>query len=213
MLEKIVMLYRKAEMGIISQFAGTTANVLDETSFYDAGFMQAQICRIQTEIDKITNEIRINAELNADSDYAQNKRKELMEERERLLHRMIFLGSNSFKNLPDCIQIAEGHEFPFMRCIQGLQEFASGQKEKSFQTLQNYYGDYGSVEGHFLANKVFALLLLENGREKKAIPFFTYALQFVPDDSECLKGLEQCYRYAGDINRESVVKEILEVLG
>ena len=47
MLEKVVTLYRKAEMGIASELSGVTAEVIYDTRFYDVGYMQTQISRIQ----------------------------------------------------------------------------------------------------------------------------------------------------------------------
>lgn len=58
LVEKLVTLYRKAEMGIINGLSGATANVLDETSFYDVGYMQSQVSRIQKELARVTKEGR-----------------------------------------------------------------------------------------------------------------------------------------------------------
>ena len=71
MIDKLVTLYRKAEMGVISGLSGATAEVLNETGFYDVGYMQSQISRIQKEIARVTKELEINIELKEDSDYAR----------------------------------------------------------------------------------------------------------------------------------------------
>ena len=41
MLDKIVTTYRKAKMSVISGLSGAVEGVLDETSFYDIGYMQS----------------------------------------------------------------------------------------------------------------------------------------------------------------------------
>ncbi len=212
MLEKIVTLYRKAEMGIISSLAGASAGVIDETSFYDVGYMQSQIARVQKELNRITNELQTAIEIKDGSDYSKKHIGELMEQRERLLFHMIFLASNSFKNLDDCVRLAEGHTFAFMKCVQALQEYQSGNKHKAFQMLEAYYREYGSVEEHYLINKVFGLLMAEYGFYAKAVPFLTYALQFVPDDTECLDMLKMCYQNMNEAGREAIVTDILALL-
>ena len=78
--------------------------------------------------------------------------------------------------------------------------------------LEDYYRKYGSVEDHYLINKVFGLLLVEQGKYEKASAFLTYALQFIPDDIECLQVLATCYRQLRESNKEAVIKEVLEVL-
>jgi len=213
MLEKIATLYRKAEMGLISGLAGTTATVIDETCFYDVGYMQTQIERIKKELKRITDELGGQLDLKDDSDYARKHQSELLEQRERLLFHMVFLASNSFSNLENCVKLASGHRWEFMTCVQGLQEYKAGHKDKAFQLLEAYYRQHGSVKEHFLINKVFGLLLVEKGQHKKAIPFLTYALQFVPDDMECLENLKLCYQREGNANRATIVSEILALLG
>lgn len=212
MLDKIITLYRKAEMGIINEMSGASANVMDETAFYDVGYMQSQISRIQKEIQRITKEVEVSLEVNETSDYEKERRNRLMEEREQLLFHMIFLASNSFTNLDDCIKMADGHNFAFKQCVRALKEYQSGNKETAFVLLEEYYRSYGSVEEHFLVNKVFGLLLAEKGLYQKAISFLTYALQFVPDDTECLAVLSTCYKANNERNKETVVNEIISVL-
>lgn len=212
MFEKIVTMYRKAEMGIISGLSGATAKVVEETSFYDTGYMQTQIRRIQKELKRIEGEVKTGIEIGDNSDSGKKHRSELMAQREQLLYRMIFLASNSFKNLDDCVKMADGHNFIFMQCVQGLREYHAGHKDKAFKLMEAYYKEHGSVEGHFLANKVFGLLLADKGMHQKAVPFLTYALQFIPDDMETLEALQSCYRQTGETKRRRVVDEVLAVL-
>lgn len=211
-LEKILMMYQKMEMSLISSLAGTSSNVIDETSFYDIGFVQTQIARIQKEMKRITKELEVSFQLKDDSDYGKQHRAEIIKEREQLLFNMIFLVSNSFDNLDDCENLADGHNFKFMVCIQGLKEYNFGNKEKAFLLLEKYYKEYGFVEDHYLVNKVFGILLAENGLHQKSIPFLSYALQFKPDDTVCLEILSKCYRVLNMVDRESVIQEILSVL-
>ena len=148
MIEKIVTLYRKAEMGVISGLSGTSSGVADEVSFYDVGYMQTQIGRIQNELSHIDKELEIAIELKDESDYGKKHKKELIEQRKRLLFRMIFLASNSFNNLDDCVKLAEGHNISFMRCINALLLYHSGSRGKAYEILKNYYREYGSIEEH-----------------------------------------------------------------
>lgn len=139
MLDKIVSTYRKAKMSVISDLSGTVGDILDETSFYDLGYMQSQIKRIQNEVARISKELEINVELDEKSEYAVNKRQELIGQREVLLMHMIYLASNSFKNLEDCKKMAKGYRFSFMECVDGLQEYNAGNKNNAFDILENYF--------------------------------------------------------------------------
>lgn len=212
MLDKIVSTYRKAKMSVISDLSGTVGDVLDETSFYDLGYMQSQINRIQNEIARISKELEINVELDEKSEYAVNKRQELIGQREVLLMHMIYLASNSFKNLEDCKKMAKGYRFSFMECVDGLQEYNAGNKNNAFDILENYFNNYGRVKNHFLINKVFGLLLLDRNEYQKAAPYLTCALQFVPDDIEALEALKICYEKLDIRYRVAILDEILSVL-
>lgn len=212
MLDKIVSTYRKAKMSVISDLSGTVGDVLDETSFYDLGYMQSQIKRIQNEIARISKELEINVELDEKSEYAVNKRQELIGQREVLLMHMIYLASNSFKNLEDCKKMAKGYRFSFMECVDGLQEYNAGNKNNAFNILENYFNNYGRVKNHFLINKVFGLLLLDRNEYQKAAPYLTCALQFVPDDIEALEALKTCYEKLDIGYRVAILDEILSVL-
>ncbi|KAI4451130.1 hypothetical protein C823_005679 [Eubacterium plexicaudatum ASF492] len=171
MVEKMAAAYRKAQMGIASSLAGTTGSILDETAFYDAGYMDAQVKRVQKEISSVTKELEVNIDLKDSSEYGIKKKRELMKRRERLVFRLVFLASNSFKNLDDCVKIAEGHKYSFMKCVEGLLAYDRGQKEKAFSILEKYYKEHKSVEGHFLINKVFGMLLAERDRAGRQYRF------------------------------------------
>ncbi len=212
MIDKLVAGYRKMQMGIVSVFSGDTAAVLDETSFYDLGYMRTQIERIKKELKRVTDDLSVQIEVNDNSDYGKQHKAQLMQQRERLLFRMVFLASNSFSNLDSCVKLADGHNWGFMSCIHGLQEYHAGHKDSAFQLLEAYYRQHGNVEEHFLINKVFGLLLAEKGQHQKAIPFLTYALQFIPDDMECLERLKLCYQQDGNTDRAAIVGEVLSVL-
>ncbi|MEO1815527.1 MAG: hypothetical protein ABGU93_08065 [Acetobacterium sp.] len=211
MIDKIVTLYRKAKMGVISEMSGATAGVLDETSFYDVGYMQSQISRIQKEFARVSKELEISIELKEDSDYARKKRQELIAQREYLLVHMVFLASNSFSNLKDCVKMAEGHNIGFMDCVKGLLFYKNGEKDKAFCSLEEYFRKYGSIEEHFLANKVFGTLLADKGQYEKAIPFLTYAQQFMPEDTEILTTLKKCFM-KNDKRRAAIIEDIMSVL-
>lgn len=211
-IEKIVVLYRKMEMSIISNLSGMNENVIDETTFYDIGYIQTHISRIQKLMKEISNELEMYFEIQDKSEREKKHIQELIEQREHLLFRMVFLASNSFKNLEDCVKLAEGYNFKFMVCVQALAEYNNGNKEKALQLLGEYYKQHGYVKEHYLVNKVFGILLVENEMYNRAIVFLDYALQLMPDDIECLKNLKKCYEKLNEKERESVIIDILSVL-
>lgn len=212
MLDKIVSTYRRAKMSVISDLSGTVGDVLDETNFYDLGYMQSQVKRIQNELARVSKELEINIELNEESDYAVGKRQELIKKREYLLKHMIYLASNSFQNLEECKKMAKGYRFSFMDCVDGLQEYKLGNKNKAFDILENYFNRYGRTKNHYLINKVFGLLLIDKNEYQKAAPYLTCALQFVPDDIESLEALKICYTELNISYRVTVLEDVLSVL-
>lgn len=212
MIDKIAAAYREARMNIISSMAGAASAVVDETGFYDEGYMQTQIRRVKEKLKLVTDELSVQLERNDGGAQGQKRKAELLEQRERWLFHLVFLASNSFGSLDDCVKLAEGHQWSFMDCVEGMREYRAGHRDDAFRLLEAFCREHGSVEEHFLVNKVFGLLLAERGREGEAVGFLTYALQFVPEDTDCLACLEMCLRHGGQAGREAVVREILDVL-
>ena len=139
MIDKIAEFYQKAQMKAISQMAGATSTVIDEASFYDAGYMQTQIQRVQRELKRITDELTELLERNDDSGQGKERKAELLKQRERWLLHMVFLASNSFGNLEECVKLAEGCQWSFMACIQGMREYQAGRKAEAFRLLAAFY--------------------------------------------------------------------------
>lgn len=189
-MDTIVTFYRKAKMELISSLAGADDVVSEEGGFYDAGYIQSQIERIQKEL-----------------------RVAPVEQHQKLFYHLIFWMSNSFSGLDSCEKLAEGYDFPFMQCVEALKEYHTGNHDRALELLKEHYGKYKSVEGHFLVNKVFGLLWTEKGLYQKAIPFLTYALQLKPDDADCLEALKKCYERQDNAIGRKVTEEILEMLG
>ena len=212
MVEKIVSFYQNARRGFISSFSGIQYRVLEEAGFYDVGYMKSQIKRIQKELKKVTDNVQVSITAEKSSDSVDKYRDELMRKREELIYYMIFMLSNSFNNLDYCIKLSEGFDFPFMDCVYGLQEYNNGNKNKAFEILERYYIEHGSVSEHFLINKTFGILLLERGEGEKAKAFLSYALQFIPDDIECINRLRICYKQKKDAEKIKILVEIIEVL-
>lgn len=186
--DTIVTIYRKAQMEIVSCLAGIDDAVVEETGFYDAGYIQSQVERIQKEL-----------------------RTAPAEQHQKLFFHLIFWMSNSYAGLDDCEKLAEGYDFPFMECVEALKEYHAGHHDRALELLEAHYRKYKSVEEHFLVNKVFGLLWAEKGFGQKAIPFLTYALQLKPDDEECLEILKKCYEQQNNVTGKKVVEEILEM--
>jgi len=209
---KVGKIFSKAEeikFRIIDDFA---EDISDETNFYDVGYMQSQINTIKNELNRISHDIEISLEVSKTSDYEKERRQQLLTERQELLGYMIFLASNSLANIDECIKMCEGYNFIFLSIVKALNEYRLGNKDKAFMMMEKFIEENGRVEEHFLANKVFGLLLTERDLYKRAIPFLQYALQFIPDDVECLKTLNLCYKSTGENSKQKVVEEIISML-
>ena len=212
MFDEIAKLYRKAEMGIIGNLSGALAEIPDETCFYDTGYMQSHVKKIQDELKTIREDMKNNMEYGSGSASDQKYRKELLDRREHLVFNLIFLASNSFSNLEDCLKMADGYTFSFMACVEGLLCFQRGEKDNAYKILSVYIKKHGDVKEHFLINKVYGLLLKDKQEYSNAEAYITNALQYIPDDEECLRALIECYKSTAEHKKAEVVYSVLELV-
>ncbi len=212
MPDSIMTAYHKIRQGLIGTFAGTDGVAYEETRFYDLGYMQTQLSHIKKELKSVEDSLTSSVQNEASTNEVNNYRTELMQKREMLIFHMIFTLSNSFSNLDNCKKLAKDHDFRFMTCIEGLEEYKNGNKGRAFNLIEGYYRDCGNVEGHYLINKVFGLLLFESNQYEKAIPFLSYALGFMPDDIETLRALNECYEKSDKEREQKVLADIISLL-
>ena len=213
MLDTVMTAYHKIRHGLIGTLSGSDGVAYEETRFYDLGYMQTQVSHIKKELRSVEDSLTSSVKNEESTATVDNYRNELMKRREILIFHMIFTMSNSFANLDNCKKLAEGHDFKFMTCIEGLEEYQNGNKGKAFDLIENYYREYGNVADHYLINKIFGLLLYESNQYKKAIPFLSYSLEYMPDDSESLKALNVCYQKTGEDRKQLVIADINSLLG
>jgi tetratricopeptide (TPR) repeat protein len=213
MLDAVMTAYHKIRQSLISTLSGSEGVAYEETRFYDLGYMQTQVSHIQKELRTIEDSLTSSVKNETSTAEVDNYRNDLMKRREMLIFHMIFTMSNSFANLDNCKKLAEGHDFRFVTCVEGLEEYKNGNKGRAFELIEGYYREYGNVADHYLINKVFGLLLYEKSQYEKAIPFLSYSLGFMPDDSEALKALDGCYQKTGEERKHKVLADINSLLG
>ena len=212
MLDTIMNAFQKAKRGIIGMFSGTLDTSYEETCFYDLGYMQVRLKAIQKELASVDEQLKNSISTEANTDSVKKHRNELAKQRELLLFHMLFLMSNSFANMDNCKKIAQGHDFKFMDCVNGMIAYQTGDKNKAFDLIDAYFSEYGEVNDHFLINKVFGLLLMNKGDYNRAAKRLSYALQFIPDDMETLSAVRTCYQKNGNFKSERVIAEITSML-
>lgn len=213
MLDAVMTAYHKIRQGLIGTLSGSDGVAYEETRFYDLGYMQTQVSHIKKELRSVEDSLTSSVKNEKSTLEVNNYRNDLMKRRELLIFHLIYTMSNSFSNLDNCKQLAEGHDFKFMVCVEGLVEYKSGNKGKAFDLIEGYFEEYGDIEYHFLVNKVLGLLYYENSQYEKAIHFLSYALGFMPDDKEALSALGVCYAKTGKDKQNKVVAEINSLLG
>lgn len=207
-----VIKYRNLQMGAVSVFSDTTSSVLEETAFFDAGYIESTTKRIQRSLKSKKAELSTNIEMDKQDSYYIEKRKELQDDTLRLTYRLMFIGSNDVRVLQDCEKIAEEQGFDFAQCIKGMRAYYEGDKDRAFELIEPYYIENGAVENHFLINKVFGMLLMEKGKFDKSIPFLSYALQYNPDDMECLNAVKKCLENTRDVEHVKFIDQAIEML-
>lgn len=212
MWSNLVNLYRKSKLSIMGELAGGNDWILDETGFYDIGYLQSKISRAQHELELISCKLKSSIETEKATNTIKEYHKELLNQREQIIFYIVFLGSNHIDKVEDCIRMCEGHNFGLREGLKALVEYKNGNYKDAFMLLEHFFAENGKIEGHFLLNKVFGLLLIKNGLYKKAEPFLAYAIQFVPNDKECLLGLKRCYKNNHSSGFE-VLNEVLEIVG
>ncbi|MCR4586682.1 MAG: hypothetical protein K5686_13280 [Lachnospiraceae bacterium] len=212
MLDSVMTTYRKLRQGLIGTLSGAEGIVYEETKFYDLGYMQVQLKRVKKELSSVENSLAVSIRNEEATPEVKRYRTELMNKRELLKFHMILIMSNSFANLEDCRKLAEGHDFAFMKCVEGLEEYKKGNKGRAFDLLDTYYREYGKAEDHYLVNKVYGLLLYEAAQYDKAIPFLSYAAGFMPDEQETLEALKNCYAAAGKSRQQKIMEDINSLL-
>ena len=211
MLNKIYTSFKKTELALINNASGAANEFLDELEFYDEGYMQTKISRIQKEIEDITSKISNEIEYKNSSVESETV-DELVSRREQLIFYLVFLASNSYNNLDACFNVMDGYYLDFMKCVQAISLYKEGRKKDAYTLLVEYLQEYSNFENHFLANKVFGLLLVELKDYSNAIKFLQYALEFIPNDKECIEQLRICYRHENNVKAASVMDEISQLL-
>ncbi len=206
------ILYRKAQMGAVAALSDVTEAALEETNFYDLGYIEAMSKRIQEKLHSKSVELSTNIDMDKQDPYYIEKRKELQIDCRKLAFRLMFMASNDPRQLSTCEKIAEDQGFDFIQCIRGMQAYYDGSMEQAFNMIEPYYVKYGTVEEHFLVNKVFGMLLMKRGNYEKAASFLTYSLQFNPDDRECLEALKKSLSFTGRMEHSGYIDSVLEVL-
>lgn len=212
MLDQIMIEYRKLREKLIGAASGTNDITYEEARFYDKGYMQTRVRRIQKELKSVEDTLAGSIRSEGKNSETKNYQTNLANRREMLTFDLLFTMSNSFANLDNCRKIAKDHDYRFMICVEGLEEYNRGNKGRAFDLIESYYKEYGSVEGHYLVNKVFGLLLCESKNYEKAILFLQYALGFMPEDEELLNALGRCFHKTGRLRQQNIIADITSLL-
>lgn len=211
-MEKMLSGFNKIKLGILNRLSDSGEAVLEETSFYDKGYMQSKINRLKKEMASVSEQLEVSMSGGDSSLEAKEQRVQLVERERELVFQMIFYLSNSFRNLDNCLLLAEGYEFEFMECIRALLSYRNGDHRAAFLGLHSFLEKNQKVDDHYLINKVYGLLLLEAGEYSKAAPYFSYAHMYMPGDQECLTGLITCYKKLGNTSRAAFFSSMLAMV-
>lgn len=213
MIDKGIALYRKLQLSVIEKCSSGSKEVLNETGFYDVGYMRSRVERTKEELKSITTQLDVANKTDDISEYGKKNRKELEEKKEKLIFEMTFLGTNSFNNLDECHRMIKGRGYAFEACVEALEKYRDGDRNGAFDILDDYHRKKGIIDKHFLVNKVYGLLLYDNDRLNESIRHLTAALQLLPDDIESLETLRKCYNRQGCLRKERIVSEAISLIG
>ena len=211
MLEGIIEKYNKIKLEIVEKFAGSEDQLYEETGFLDDGEIEKQVNRLKTEYSAISSEAAMLASRDMTDDIKKNVLK-LIEQKNEKLAVLVFLASNNIEKVDELLNFVDSETFTFKKCLLGLREYRLGNYDCAYKYLTEHFNVDKTFGRHFLLNKVYGQLLLQNNDFLAAKDFLRFASAIRPEDVSVHKKLLMVYGKLGNETGEQVEKEIIELL-
>ncbi len=212
-LSKIDKGYNDLKIKSIKKIAGINSdNLLQESPFFDSGYIKTQVKNLKEEFSTISNEINSLYNSFSKDELKNTNINELIRKKNKIIYNIVFLSSNSFKNLNYCLKLLNNLDLDFEICIYGLKEYQKGNNAEAFQYLNEYLGEQEILLDHYLINKVYGLLLMKTEQYKLARLYLLKAVEKKPADIEIHRLLKKIHEHLNEEFAADVEKNIIELL-
>jgi hypothetical protein len=212
MLGQAVAAYKKLQMDIIGKMSIGCEEIINEVPFFDEGYISTQIERLKKEHEIAANELKIATELNIDSEFEENKRRNLKKKLDVIETMMVHYAINSLNSIQMCRNLSSGKNLKIEKLIDSLEAYAMSDKQTAYISFYGYFKDNSIESAYFLSNKVYGKLLIENKKYDEALKHLEYAVQLRVDDMELLMLLKECYTKLELDFEGGITSEVIQIL-
>lgn len=203
--------YKDFKIKLIQRMADT-GSAISENTFLDDGYINSKIEQLKGEYKVLSDELNmLNYDQIIDS-YKMGKTKYIKNRQINICIEISILASNSFSNLPKCLELIKGIDTDFTECIEGLSLYYNHREEDAFKKFYDYFNNNKFLLEHYLINRVYGELLFKSKQYELAKLFLQKAIQKRPDDIECHKILRELYKAIGDNTAGAVEDSIIVLL-
>lgn len=202
MLNEIIRWYNSLKIKMVNKLGDGEEGILDELDFLDDTLIESKIKYIKKLLKLLDYEISNNSvNLNV-----------LIEKKEDLIFELVFLASNSIKNIDFCLSLlSESNKFK--KCLYALKEYDRGNFKKSIKLFVEYFENEKHILEHYLICKTYGELLYNTNNFYNSAIFFRKAVEKRPDEIRLHLILKDIYL---KIQEEILLKqeeEIIKLLG
>lgn len=204
MINSIVKHYQQSKMSIITKLSGEY-DILDECELLDDGYIFAKTEKIKKRLAYIEQEIQNLIQFQTNESFKNQKIHTFLKEQQSLHYSFSFLISNNIQYVSQSLDLLENEKTDFTIALKGLKAYKEQNEQDAFRLLMTFYENKKKPIEHYLVNKVFGRLLMNNQAVKESIPFLRKALEKKPNDIEIHRWLYNIY-LSNDEKKLSIMK-------
>ena len=212
MLADIIIKYNKAKFEIINKFSNNNINVCEECLCIDKGYLKSKFDDFKKDYKLISNQIEALYNYGEKDDYNKAKLNNLIKEKNKLLLDISYLISNDKDNLELSKKLIVEMSTSFNNAIDGIISYFNKDFKKAKSLLENYYLQLNTLPNHYLINKIYGTILLNEKEYDLALEILRRAVEIVPDDLDLHIKLRELYSIKSDIVGIKVEEDIIELL-
>lgn len=194
MLQQTIKAYQETKLAILNKVI-ESSEIVDEDGFLDDGFIGTKIASFKKEYASIQTEISILTEI----DDPRNLQTIInyRARQEDLVFQMAFYASNSLRNIEFCLELTKDMNIDFSLCLHALKAYKDDSHLESFRLFHKYFSNKQGVLEHYLINKIYGKLLLQENQLLQAKTLLQKAVEKRPEDIELHQYLKEIYTQLG----------------
>ncbi len=217
MLKKLIQAYHKANnvsrLKVIEKIMSDENFFREEITCFDDGRVEAGVIKLQKDYNDVCTEMKFLKDAAANAPDTKDKLNYLYQRQYEMLKAYAFEASQNLNNIDNCLEIMQGLKDDFCLCLQGLKAYAENDRADAFGKLTEYLKLKKTFGRHYLINKIYGLMLFEQGMSDEAGIFLQRVTQICPEDVEVHEKMKEIYHKQGNERGEKIESDILKVLG